>query len=244
MYEAGLSKVAVVVTVHHTTQPRLCVEVARARVGVLHLHGTCQLIIRRIEHIVALSPEIIAIQTIVLVSSHNLHVVLVELLVPVQTLLVVIAPSTSVVNHDNTVRRRVLTEVRVGGLCRAALAQIVVVDRGQSKSERQTQLQFGCSIEGVARSVVAVELSRRELVTTAQIWTGDTNHLTVTIVVHVDASSVAMHDVTLTITDVKRIDRSHHGHGKHVTRRAAFTIVAYHVAVVVTIGHVHAHLQP
>ena len=53
-----------------------------------------------------------------------------------------------------------------------------------------------------------------------------------------------MHDVTLTITDVKRIDRSHHGHGKHVTRRAAFTIVAYHVAVVVTIGHVHAHLQP
>ena len=103
MYETGLSEVTVVVAVHHTAQPRLCVEVARARVGVLHLHGTCQLIILRIEHVVALSPEIVAVQTIVLVSGHGLHVVLVELLVPVQTLLVVVAPCTSVVDNDNTV---------------------------------------------------------------------------------------------------------------------------------------------
>ena len=176
-------------------------------------------------------------------TEHNLDVVLSEDLSPVDTLLVVVRPCSCMLLRHHTLAGNILSEEWVCCRSETALVEINVIDRSYGESVRESELCSTCSIECVTLCVACVELVVRERVCICKerAWVCD---ISLTVVVTHETRSWVVDNVSISVTDIERIDRSNIHECENVCRRVAITFLAEVIKVVVTVRHVTRELQP
>ena len=120
-----------------------------------------------------LTPEVYAVGTIVLMTNHYLYVMLVILLVPVDTLLVVLVQCTSLLYCCSTVLTLVLNKIWICHIIVACLAEINVVDARYGESIGEYQCGSSNTVKPIAKALASINEHVAERVALTHVWTCD-----------------------------------------------------------------------
>ena len=241
--------VSLVETVHGTCKPRLGVVEALLRTRVVHNNRTTQFDVALGEHVVTLTPHIHIVCAIVLMTGHHLNVVLSILLVPVQTLLVVLVECAVLFHCCRTILALVLAKIGIGDIVVAGFVEIYTVNAGNGESIGKDQLQCTHTVELVAQALAGVHQHVAQRIALSHIRTCNTKSgCGVTIVIGRNAGFVVGKNLARSIAHIHRVDGSQILQGEHVaSRRRAFTVAftSVHIfAVIMCVRHIGTQLQP
>ena len=245
--ERSREVVTILVIVHTTEHVTLVVVLRnRRRAGRAVRNGTRKLRVVGREHTTLRCAQTVALTVVHLMTNQQVYVVVAKRLNVGQELLEVVRNRTAVALTNDTTVGSKLTIVTILYRGRTRLINRYVTVYGQLQTIIDVDIGETTGREGVTLRAVHIELHRLQRVRRTGLTTYHTGVATITKVIYLEAVLVD-HDITLTITNIERIDGSgQHSIGEGVTTIRS-TLIVGAVTIVpeeVRVREVTTNLQP
>ena len=163
---------------------------------------------------------------------------------PVEQLLIVIWPCTSMIFVNYTIFWGILSIIRIYSLSGTRFICHYGIDCCELEVLQETNLSYTGSIESIAFYVAYIKLIVWQRITLAHIGTLKSDNFTISIVIHIYLCNVVVYYISLAVTYKQRINRCHLRQSEGIAWWTWITIFIKIIAIIVGVIELSANLQP